>query len=162
MNEKLHIITERVDDIPVLLAQMERLGLAALLDAHFPVHGNWPGLDFSLMTTLWLSSILSRGDHRLVPIEPWGAQRPCTLKVELSAEGYERQERMAFAAGGACQSGTERRLMVRSVRHAKAAEAGLRARVAQAKAQVGGRNQRGRGTGPPTFGRGGRVASNGP
>ncbi len=73
------MITERVDDIPLLLAQMERMGLAALLDAHFPAHGNWQGLDFGLMTTIWLSSILSRGDHRLVHVEPWVAQRQFTL-----------------------------------------------------------------------------------
>jgi transposase len=79
MNENPHIITERVDDIPLLLAQMERMGLAVLLDAHFPVHGNWQGLDFGLMTTIWLSSILSRGDHRLVHVEPWIAQRQFAL-----------------------------------------------------------------------------------
>ena len=42
-------------------------------------------------------------------------------------------------------SETERRLVVRSVRHAKAAEGALRARVAKAKAQVEALNQRGRG-----------------
>jgi transposase len=340
MNEKPHMITERVDDIPVLLAQMKRMGLAALLDAHFPVHGNWQGLDFGLMTTIWLSSILSRGDHRLVHVEPWVAQRQFTLshltgeairahefsddrleivlrllsddtrwaafeavlnqhlirvydlraervhvdstsvsaytsvseeglfqfghskdhrpdlpqvkvmqavldplamplvtdmvpgsraddplyvpclervkaslgqsgllyvgdcklascqtrawvasqgdyylcplpqvqlaegeleaaleavergevalrpvfrassqtgQVELIAEGYERQEMMTFEVDGESQSWTERRLVVRSVRHAKSAEAGLRTRVAQAKAQVEALNQRGRG-----------------
>jgi hypothetical protein len=36
--------TERVDDIPLLLAQMEKMNIAALLDKHFPVHGNWQGL----------------------------------------------------------------------------------------------------------------------
>ena len=44
MNEIQSIITERVDDIPLLLEQMERMGLPALLDAHFPTHGNWQGL----------------------------------------------------------------------------------------------------------------------
>jgi transposase len=340
MNEKPDIITERVDDIPLLLAQMERMGLAALLDAHFPAHGNWQGLDFGLMTTIWLSSILSRGDHRLVHVEPWVAQRQFTLshltgeavrahdfnddrleivlrrlsddtswaafesalnqhlirvydlraqrihvdstsvsaytsvseeglfqfghskdhrpdlpqvkimqavldplamplvtdvvpgaraddplyvpciervkaslgqsgllyvgdckmasrqtrawvasqgdyylcplpqvqlaegeleaalasvergdvtltpvyressqtgQVELIAEGYERQASMTLEIDGESQSWTERRLVVRSVRHAKAAEVGLRARVAKAKAQVEGLNQRGRG-----------------
>ena len=43
------------------------------------------------------------------------------------------------------ESWIERRLVVRSVRHAKAAEAGLRARVAKAKEQVEGLNQRGSG-----------------
>lgn len=339
MNDKPNIITERVDDIPLLLAQMERMGLAVLLDAHFPVHGNWQGLDFGILTTIWLSSILSRGDHRLVHVEPWVAQRQFTLshltgeavrahefcddrleivlrrlsddtrwaafesafnqhlirvydlrserihvdstsvsaytsvseeglfqfghskdqrpdlpqvkimqavldplamplvtdvvpgsraddplyvpclervkaslgqsgllyvgdckmasrqtrawvasqgdyylcplpqvqlaqgelesaleavergdvalspvfresdngKVELIAEGYERQVAMEVEASGGSENWTERRLVVRSVRHAKASEAGLRARVAKAKAQVEGLNQRGRG-----------------
>jgi hypothetical protein len=44
------------------------------------------------------------------------------------------------------QSWTERRLVVRSVRHAHAAEVALRARVAKAMAQMEALNQRGRGT----------------
>jgi transposase len=58
---------------------MERMGLAVLLDAHFPTHGNWQGLNFGGVATIWLSSILSRGDHRLVHVEPWVAQRQFTL-----------------------------------------------------------------------------------
>jgi transposase len=58
---------------------MERMGLAALLDAHFPAHGNWQGLSLGRMTTIWLSSILSRGDHRLVHVEPWVAQHRFSL-----------------------------------------------------------------------------------
>jgi transposase len=78
-NEKPNIITERIDDIPLLWAQMERMGLAALLDAHFPAHGNWQGLSFGRLTTIWLSSILSQGDHRLVHVEPWVEQRQFSL-----------------------------------------------------------------------------------
>jgi hypothetical protein len=59
MHEIQSIIAERVDDIPLLLAQMERMGLAALLDAHFPTHGTWQGLTFGRVATIWLSSILS-------------------------------------------------------------------------------------------------------
>ncbi len=44
MNEALTIKTERVDDIPLLLAQMQRMGLVELLDKHFPTHGNRVGL----------------------------------------------------------------------------------------------------------------------
>jgi transposase len=50
-----------------------------LLDAHFPIHGNWQGLPFGRVVTIWLRSILSRGDHRLVHVEPWVAQRQITL-----------------------------------------------------------------------------------
>jgi transposase len=79
MNEKPSIITERIDDIPLLVAQMERMGLAAVLDTHFPTHGNWQGLSLGQLVTIWLSFILSRGDHRLVHVEPWVAGRALML-----------------------------------------------------------------------------------
>jgi transposase len=85
MNEKPNIITERIDDIPLLLAQMDRMGLSGLLDAHFPTHGNWQGLPLGRMATIWLSSILSRGDHRLVHVEPWVAGRQMMLS-QVSGE----------------------------------------------------------------------------
>src|SRR2546422_3459056 len=81
MNAIPHIITERVDDIPLLLEQMQRMGLPALLDAHFPTHGNWQGLSLGWLTTIWLSSILSRGDHRLVHVERWVGNRLWMLRT---------------------------------------------------------------------------------
>ena len=81
MHEIPTIITERVDDIPLLLEQMQRMGLPTLLDNHFPTHGNWTGLSLGWVSTIWLSSILSRGDHRLVHVEPWVAARLWTLGV---------------------------------------------------------------------------------
>jgi hypothetical protein len=44
MAERLRSISERVDDIPLVLAQRERMGVQPLLDEHFPTHGNWVGL----------------------------------------------------------------------------------------------------------------------
>jgi transposase len=81
MNKIPHIITERVDDIPLLLEQMQRMGLPTLLDTHFPTHGNWTGLSLGWVSTIWLSSILSRGDHRMVHVAPWVAKRLWTLGV---------------------------------------------------------------------------------
>src|SRR6266849_3200277 len=89
MNEIPIIITERVDDIPLLLEQMQRMGLPALLDHHFPPHGNWQGLSLGWVTTIWLSSILSRGAHRLVHVEPWGAKRLWTLRA-TTGQAVER------------------------------------------------------------------------
>jgi transposase len=80
MHELPNIITERVDDIPLLIAQMQRMGLPTLLDTHFPTHGNWLGLSVGWVSTIWLSSILSRGDHRMVHVEPWVAKRLWTLR----------------------------------------------------------------------------------
>ena len=36
MNDIQNIITERVDDIPLLLEQMQRMKLPTLIDHHFP------------------------------------------------------------------------------------------------------------------------------
>src|SRR5260370_13709859 len=52
---------------------------------------------------------------------------------------------MSGQVGGRVESWSERRLVVRSVRHAHAAEAALRGRVAKALAQIEALNQRGRG-----------------
>src|SRR4030095_2468921 len=81
MHEIPHIITERVDDIPLLIEQMQRMGLPTLLDTHFPTHGNWTGLSLGWVSTIWLSSILSRGDHRMVHVEPWVGKRLLMLGV---------------------------------------------------------------------------------
>src|SRR5713226_10163655 len=81
MKEQVNITTERVDDLPLLLAHMQRMGLPTLLDTHFPTHGNWQGLSLGWVSTIWLSSILSRGDHRMVHVEPWVAKRLWTLGV---------------------------------------------------------------------------------
>nr|WP_263986039.1 hypothetical protein [Dendronalium phyllosphericum] len=35
------IKNERVDDIPVLLTQIQKMGIGKLIDKHFPTHGNW-------------------------------------------------------------------------------------------------------------------------
>ena len=66
-------------------------------------------------------------------------------QLELIAEGYEYPVAMTQQVDGKVESWTERRLVVRSVRHAHAAEAALRARVAKALAQIEALNQRGRG-----------------
>src|SRR3989442_4149694 len=81
MNEIPHIIAERVADIPLLTAQMQRMGLPTLFATHFPTHGNWTGLSLGWGSTIWLSSMLSRGDHRMVHVEPWVAKRLWPLGV---------------------------------------------------------------------------------
>ena len=80
MNEPLTIRTERVDDIPLLIAQMQRMGLASLLDAHFPTHGNREGLSLGWVTTIWLTHLLSQADHRMNRAQPWAERRLETLR----------------------------------------------------------------------------------
>ena len=89
MNEIPNIIAERVDDIPLLLQQMQQMELPTLIDTHFPAHGNWYGLSLGWVSTIWLSSILSRGDHRLGHVEPWVANRLFTLQT-VTGQDVER------------------------------------------------------------------------
>jgi transposase len=79
MKEQVNITTERVDDIPLLLAHMPRMGLTALLDKHFPTHGNWQGLSLGGVTTVWLAHVLSEGDHRMNHVQAWTERRVETL-----------------------------------------------------------------------------------
>lgn len=83
MNEQPIIHTERVDDVPLLLAHMQRLGLPTILDAHFPAHGSHQGLSLGWLATVWLSHILSQADHRLNRVRPWADQIPTTLNAVL-------------------------------------------------------------------------------
>src|SRR5229473_7422759 len=80
MNEPLTILTERVDDIPLLLAQMERMDIARLLDEYFPTHGNREGLSLGEVTTIWLTHVLSEADHRMNRVQPWAERRLETLR----------------------------------------------------------------------------------
>jgi transposase len=74
------MLSERGDDIPFLLAQLDRMGVQALLDEHFPTHGTWVGLRLGWVTVLWLTPILSEADHRLNHVQPWAKQRLQTLR----------------------------------------------------------------------------------
>ena len=76
-----------MDDIPLLLAQMEKMNIAALLDKHFPMHGNWQGLSLGQIVVVWLAYILSEGDHRLNSVQGWAAGILMTLSLCLKAGG---------------------------------------------------------------------------
>lgn len=83
MTETLTVMIQPVDDIPVLLASMQRLGLADLVDQHFRRHGNWQGLSPGQVLTGWLAYILSEGDHRLNQAQDWAAGRLAVLRSAL-------------------------------------------------------------------------------
>jgi transposase len=86
MTEQITVTTERVDDIPLLMASIERLGLAELIDEHVTPHGNWHGLSVGKMLTGWLAHILSEADHRLNRVQDWAAKHIETLRGCLQAE----------------------------------------------------------------------------
>ncbi len=81
MSKTLDVTSERVDDIPLLLAQLEWMGVQELLDKHFVTHGNWKSLSLGWCSVVWLSYILSQADHRLSYVEDWANKRLKTLKI---------------------------------------------------------------------------------
>lgn len=83
MTETLNITTERVDDLPLLLAQMQHMEIAEFIDCYFPRHGNWRGLSPGGLCCIWLTHILSQADHRLSYLQPWVEQHLYTLQQVL-------------------------------------------------------------------------------
>lgn len=81
MTERATIVSERVDDIPLLVAQMRRMDLPTLLDSYFVTHGNRQGLSLGWTTVIWLAHVLSQADHRLNQVQPWAARRLETLRA---------------------------------------------------------------------------------
>ena len=79
MTTELTLTSERIDDFPLLLATMQRLGLPALLDRHLTRHGLQQGLSWGWIATIWLAHILSQGDHRKLPVQAWVRQAGETI-----------------------------------------------------------------------------------
>ncbi|MDQ2806701.1 MAG: transposase [Chloroflexota bacterium] len=81
MLETLTITTERVDDIPLLLAQLRRMDVPRLIDSYFPPHGNWQGLTPGWVTVIWLTHILAQANHRLSHVQRWVTTHLQTLQA---------------------------------------------------------------------------------
>jgi transposase len=67
----LVIITERVDDVVLLIGQMITMGLPEVLDRHIPHHWKQRGLSWGWTAVIGLAHILTEGDHRKVSVEAY-------------------------------------------------------------------------------------------
>src|SRR5712691_9220383 len=68
---ELVIITERVDDVALLIGQMVKMGLPEVLDRHIPRHWTQRGLSWGWTAVIGLAYILTEGDHRKVSVETY-------------------------------------------------------------------------------------------
>src|SRR5438128_1672335 len=68
---ELVIITERVDDVALLIGQMVKMGLPEVLDRHIPRHWTQRGSSWGWTAVIWLAYILTEGDHRKVSVETY-------------------------------------------------------------------------------------------
>jgi transposase len=84
--ENCPITNERVDDLPLLLAQLKEMRVPELLNESFPTHRNWQGLSLGHLVTVWLTFILSESNHRLSHLQSWAASRVQTLRAALGVD----------------------------------------------------------------------------
>ena len=85
---ELVIITERVDDVALLIGQMVKMGLPEVLDRHIPHHWKQRGLSWGWTAGIWLAYILTEGDHRKVSVETYIKGMKHTLS-HLSGQDIE-------------------------------------------------------------------------
>src|SRR3989442_8315359 len=67
----LVIITERVDDVALLIGQMVQMGFPEVLDRYIPRHWTQRGLSWGWTAVIWLAYIVTEGDHRKVSVETY-------------------------------------------------------------------------------------------
>jgi len=84
----LVIITERVDDVALLIGQMVKMGLPEVLDRHIPRHWTQRGLSWGWTAVIWLAYIVTEGDHRKVSVETYIKGMHHTLR-HLTAQVIE-------------------------------------------------------------------------
>lgn len=80
MENQLRVITERIDDVVLLLHVMMKMGLPELLNEHLPRHWKQEGLDWGWVIVIWLAYILSEGDHRKVVVRDWVKQQSTMIE----------------------------------------------------------------------------------
>jgi transposase len=84
----LVMITERVDDVALLIGQMVTMGFPEVLDRHIPRHWTQRGLSWGWTAVIWLAYIVTEGDHRKVSMETYIKGMHHTLS-HLSAQRIE-------------------------------------------------------------------------
>jgi hypothetical protein len=76
---ELVLITERVDDVALLIGPMVQMGFVEGLDRPLPRHWQQRELSWGWTAVIWLASILPEGEHRTVSVEASIRGMPHTL-----------------------------------------------------------------------------------
>jgi len=91
MKEEIREIkNERVDDIPLLLAMVKEMGIIEIFNTGLKAHGNWSGIGMGYVIGVWLTYIVSTGDHRKNRLEEWVSARKETIGRSLGIGEVER------------------------------------------------------------------------
>lgn len=72
MSDAVQISSERVDDIPLIVAWLKQMQIVEWMDqALKQPHGNRKGLSYGQLSVLLLTYIMTQADHRLCGAESW-------------------------------------------------------------------------------------------
>jgi len=85
-NKARVIVTERVDDVALLLGQRVTMGFPEVWDRPIPRHGTPRGRSWGWPATMWLASSVTEGDHRQGSVATSLTGMTHTLS-QLSAQG---------------------------------------------------------------------------
>lgn len=88
---ELTVVTERVDDIALLLGQLVKMRLPEVLDNHIPTHWKQRDLSWGWTIVIWLSYISRYGDHRKISVEAYVAGMSNTLS-ELTGQQIDSKD----------------------------------------------------------------------
>ncbi|MGO9922359.1 MAG: IS1634 family transposase [Isosphaeraceae bacterium] len=80
MDTPLQLTHERVDDVPLLLGFLIKLGLPQIVDRHLPAHPLHQGLSNGWLIAVWITYILSQADHRKCHVRDWATGLHHTLE----------------------------------------------------------------------------------
>lgn len=83
MDEITEITHQRVDDIPLLIHLIEKLGIGRLIDKILGTHGNHHGISNGGLATGWLAFILSEATHSKYNVQDWAERHSQILEPLL-------------------------------------------------------------------------------
>lgn len=84
------IVSERIDDIPLLVSILLKLDIPNIIDKNYTPHGNHDGLSYGWLLMIWLVYILSQGDHRMNSVQDWVAVHCAVLTAATGQDVREK------------------------------------------------------------------------
>lgn len=72
---------ERVDDIPLILEWLTRMGVQEEIDSLWKPHGNWGGLSYGRLAQLFLAYVIHALNHRLYQMEEWVGEHQSLIQL---------------------------------------------------------------------------------
>lgn len=84
--ETWNTTAEQIDDIPILIAHMRRMGLPQALDRHIPTRAYWGNLSVGWTAAVWLTHLLSCSDHKPAHVQQWVETHIAALRWCIGSE----------------------------------------------------------------------------